>query len=68
VKTGTGFFGLCNSEQVATLVKLANGRIKVKASGGIRTLADCARMLRAGAERIGTSAGVAIMQELQAAK
>ena len=64
VKTGSGFFGGCTEEQVGTLVRLANGRIKVKASGGIRTAADCERMLKAGAARIGSSAGVSIMWEL----
>jgi deoxyribose-phosphate aldolase len=36
---------------------------EVKASGGIRTLADAIAMLEAGASRIGASAGVAIMNE-----
>ena len=39
------------------------GRIKVKASGGIRTLADAEAMIRAGASRIGASAGVSIVKE-----
>ncbi|MCC6346690.1 MAG: 2-deoxyribose-5-phosphate aldolase, partial [Nitrospirales bacterium] len=38
-------------------------RAEVKASGGIRTLAQAVRFLRAGATRIGTSAGMEIMQE-----
>lgn len=37
--------------------------MKVKASGGIRTLKDAEEMLQAGAERLGVSAGVAIMKE-----
>jgi deoxyribose-phosphate aldolase len=37
----------------------------VKASGGIRTLADAKRMLEAGACRIGASASVAIVSELK---
>jgi deoxyribose-phosphate aldolase len=37
--------------------------LRVKASGGIRSLADLQRMLAAGATRLGTSAGVKIMQE-----
>jgi deoxyribose-phosphate aldolase len=37
----------------------------VKASGGIRTLADARKMLEAGANRIGASAGVAILGELK---
>jgi deoxyribose-phosphate aldolase len=35
----------------------------VKASGGIRTLADLRRMVQAGATRIGTSNGIKILQE-----
>ena len=44
---------------------VAGGRCGVKASGGIRTLADARRMLEAGANRIGTSAGAAIINELK---
>ena len=40
--------------------------IKVKAAGGVRTLADAYAMIEAGAERIGTSAGVTIVEELKA--
>ncbi len=39
-------------------------RIGVKASGGIRTFRDVELMINAGAGRVGTSAGVAIMKEL----
>jgi deoxyribose-phosphate aldolase len=39
--------------------------MKVKASGGIRTLSDTLAMLEAGADRIGASAGVAIIKEFQ---
>ena len=48
------------------LMKEAVGNaIKVKAAGGIRTLADAMAMIEAGAERIGTSAGVSIIEELR---
>ena len=40
-------------------------KVKVKASGGIKGLGDWKRMISAGAERIGTSAGVGIMREAQ---
>ncbi|MGA3082522.1 MAG: deoxyribose-phosphate aldolase, partial [Terracidiphilus sp.] len=40
------------------------GRCGVKASGGIRTLADVKALLEAGANRIGASASVAIVREL----
>ena len=39
-------------------------RLGVKASGGIRTLADARAMLDAGANRIGTSASAAILAAL----
>ena len=65
VKTSTGFLG-----GGATLadVKLIRGivgpSIGVKASGGIRTLSEARAMIEAGANRIGTSSGVKIIQEL----
>jgi len=45
---------------------VAGGRCGVKASDGIRTLADAEAMLEAGANRIGTSASVSIVRELGA--
>jgi deoxyribose-phosphate aldolase len=42
-------------------------KMAVKASGGVRNLADAQRMLAAGASRLGTSSGVAIARELNAA-
>jgi deoxyribose-phosphate aldolase len=42
------------------LVRLAAGRLKVKASGGIRTLEDAASLLESGADLLGSSASVAI--------
>jgi deoxyribose-phosphate aldolase len=38
--------------------------VGVKASGGIRTLADARAMIDAGANRIGTSASAAILAEM----
>ncbi|MCP4684669.1 MAG: deoxyribose-phosphate aldolase [bacterium] len=64
VKTGTGFFGGATVEQVGTLYKAAAGEIEVKASGGIKTLAQCRELLSAGATRLGASASVSIMAEL----
>lgn len=68
VKTGTGFFGDATVEQVQTLFKSAGGKIEVKASGGIRTVEQCRKLLGAGAIRLGTSSSVKIMQELEASK
>lgn len=45
--------------------KKGMNKVKVKASGGIKGLGDWKRMINAGAERVGTSAGVAIMREAQ---
>ena len=64
VKTSTGFaFGGATLEDVRLLVRSAAGRIGVKASGGIRDLESCRAFLQAGARRIGTSHGIAIMEE-----
>lgn len=64
VKTSSGFAARgATLDDVQTLVAAAAGRIRVKASGGIRNHVSCQDFLAAGAERIGTSAGVAIVQQ-----
>lgn len=64
VKTSTGFLGGgATIEDVALMRHTV--RIGVKASGGIRTLADAKAMVEAGASRLGTSAGVNIIRELR---
>ncbi len=67
VKTSTGLHlaGGANAEDVR-LMKEAAPDCKVKAAGGIRTLEQVFEMLEAGAERIGTSSGVAIINQLRA--
>ncbi len=65
VKTGTGFFGGATAEQVKRLAEAAEGQIQVKASGGIKSVDDCRAMLAAGASRIGTSSGPAILRQLK---
>jgi deoxyribose-phosphate aldolase len=68
VKTSTGFGpGGATVEDVALMRGVVGDRLGVKASGGIRTAADALAMLHAGASRIGTSAGVAILQGWHAA-
>ncbi len=69
VKTSTGF-GLSGAtvEDVRLLKEAVAGRAKVKASGGIRDLKTVLAMLEAGADRIGTSASVQIMDEWLAAR
>src|SRR5713101_2685741 len=65
VKTSTGFAGGgATVEDVALMRKTVGDRAKVKASGGIRTLADFQAMVSAGADRVGASASVAIVREL----
>ncbi len=67
LKTSTGFStGGATTADVALLRGVAGGRCGVKASGGIRSLADARAMLEAGANRIGASASVAIVRELGA--
>jgi deoxyribose-phosphate aldolase len=67
LKTSTGFSTAgATAEDVAMMRGVAGGRCGVKASGGIRTLADARRMLESGANRIGASASVAIVRELNA--
>jgi deoxyribose-phosphate aldolase len=64
VKTSTGFgTGGATIEDVRLLRETVGTRAKVKASGGIRDLRTALAMLDAGADRIGTSASVAIMNE-----
>jgi deoxyribose-phosphate aldolase len=68
VKTSTGFGpGGAREEDVRILAQAAAGRIGVKAAGGIRDLPSCQAMLGAGATRIGTSSGVAIVHQWQIA-
>lgn len=67
LKTSTGFLGTgATVEDVALLRRLAPPGVGVKASGGIRTFAHARAMLAAGANRLGTSSGVAIMEEARA--
>ncbi len=64
VKTSTGFLGTgATVHDVALIYKASRGRVKVKASGGIRHALDALALIAAGASRIGTSAGDAIYRE-----
>jgi deoxyribose-phosphate aldolase len=66
VKTSTGFGTKgATVEDVSFLRKMVGQGIGVKASGGIRDLKTLRAMVDAGANRIGTSSGVRIMQEIQ---
>lgn len=62
VKTCTGFTGgVATAADVALMKANVTGGVKVKASAGIRSRKDALAMIEAGAERIGTSAGKAIL-------
>ena len=65
VKTSTGFHA-CGGATVehVRMLRAHAAPLLVKASGGIRTLSAARAMIEAGAARIGTSAGVAIVAEL----
>jgi deoxyribose-phosphate aldolase len=64
VKTSTGFGpGGATVEDVALMRRVVGPTMGVKAAGGIRTYADALSMIEAGANRIGASSSVRIMQE-----
>ncbi len=64
VKTSTGFSTHgATFEDVALLKRTVGDACKVKAAGGIRTHADFLKMIELGADRIGTSGGVKLLQE-----
>jgi deoxyribose-phosphate aldolase len=63
VKTSTGFAGGATPEDVKLLKESCKGRLKVKASGGIGDYRKFLDMVRAGADRIGTSRGFDIYRE-----
>ena len=63
VKTSTGFnSGGAKEEDVALMKQTVGDHISVKASGGIRDYETCMKMIEAGADRIGASASVKIME------
>ena len=63
VKTCTGFSaGAATAEDVALMKANCTPSVKVKASAGIRTWEDAMKLIEAGAERLGTSAGIAIVE------
>jgi deoxyribose-phosphate aldolase len=65
IKTSTGTStGGATADDITLMRSVAGTRAGVKASGGVRTLADTVAMLQAGASRIGASASVRILAEL----
>jgi len=66
VKTSTGFASSgATAHDVALMRQTVGPQVGVKAAGGIRTYADVLNMIEAGANRIGASASVKIMQEAE---
>ena len=64
IKTSTGFgTGGATVEDVKLMKSVVGDEVKVKAAGGIRDLKTALAMIEAGAERLGTSAGVVIVEE-----
>ncbi len=67
VKTSTGFAGGgATAEDVALMRRSVGPEMGIKASGGVRTTEDAQTMIKAGATRIGASAGVKILQGAEA--
>ncbi|MCB0047098.1 MAG: deoxyribose-phosphate aldolase [Caldilineaceae bacterium] len=67
VKTSTGMNkGGATVADVMLMRAVVGDRLGVKASGGIRTAEDAARMVAAGATRIGASSGIAILRDMTA--
>ena len=66
VKTSTGFGTGGATEDVVRLMKKTVGScVNVKAAGGIRDWETCAKMIDAGAVRIGTSSSIKILEEFE---
>ena len=63
VKTSTGFStGGATEHDIELMRKTVGDKMGVKASGGIKTYEDAVKMINAGANRLGTSSGIAIMK------
>jgi deoxyribose-phosphate aldolase len=68
IKTSTGFGSAgAQVEHIAAWAAARRGQIRLKASGGIKTLADARALLDAGATRLGTSNAAAILAEFTGA-
>jgi len=65
VKTSTGFStGGATESDIKLMKDAVKGKCRIKASGGIRTLKDLKTMISAGADRVGASASVNIVKEV----
>ena len=69
VKTSTGYYKKgATVSVIKQLRKLLPQKIKIKASGGIRSAKKALAMINAGADRIGTSSGIKIIEESNSEK
>ena len=67
VKTSTGFSTHGATPEDVVLMKKTVGNVcKVKAAGGVRSYDDAMKMIEAGADRLGCSAGIKVMEEAKA--
>jgi deoxyribose-phosphate aldolase len=63
VKTATGFLGRgATVEDVLLMRSSLSANVRIKASGGVKTFEAACELIRAGADRLGTSSGVALVQ------
>ncbi len=64
IKTSTGFgSGGATLEDVKLMKSIVKDNIKIKAAGGIRSVEDAMNFIDAGASRLGTSAGIKIIED-----
>jgi deoxyribose-phosphate aldolase len=65
VKTSTGFASTgATTATISLMKKVLPPSVGIKASGGIKTLEQASAMIQAGANRIGTSSGILIIQDI----
>ena len=66
VKTSTAYGGLSGAtvEDVRLMRNTVGSDVKIKAAGGIRNLETAQKMIKTGADKLGTSTGVQIIEEL----
>ena len=65
IKTSSGFQGGATPEMVSLIKKHLDSSIKLKASGGIKTLQQAIQLMDAGAQRLGTSSAISILGEAE---
>jgi deoxyribose-phosphate aldolase len=63
LKTGTGWYGGANINDVRLLKQLTRGKVGIKAAGGIRTHQEAVDLIVAGATRLGTSRSIDLLRQ-----